>query len=768
MSAALYLATAIALLLATHRWITPVPRWVALVLLLLPALFTGRALLVDGLYGPFDLPYEVLPLVYQRGEHGFGTGWNGMVSDLYTQIIPYRKAVHDALARGEWPLWNPYTLCGEPLAAGAQSAAYSPFTLLALLLPVAKSFTFSASIWFFIAALSAYAFARELRCSDLASLAGGAAFMCASGLVFFIQWPLGQCWTLLPFVFLAVRRLDRTLWLLVIALTLVILAGHPESVLHIVFLGAAYGLFHLTRRALVHALIAGALTLGICAIYLLPFMEASKQTEDYKSRQGAWATSKRSVPLEDQAVVLAADILPEAQQRISRTTHGALVSPPSAVVGSIAIALVIVALIRVRGREKWFFAGMAAFCVLEHIHSQIEDVMQKLPLFDIAINDRFALGAIFAFAMLAAMAVDALRENIRTFAVAAVGVLLAIVALRAWIHPMLWPNRENWGTYREFADIFFLGIAVLIAMMRPRIAAQAIFVCLIVQRTMQEAAFMPAFPADVAYPPAPVFEPATKVREPFRIVGQAMSFLPATNAFYGLEDVRGYSPMLFRRLAATYGLWCRREPVFVNVVDELHRPFLSMMNVKFAVTVKWVPDPPGWHEVARYRGAKLMENEAFTPRAFVPETVHVGGEFPLSEISLAEDLRKHAWVDVPGEPAQIRANGPGTVAIQRAKYGFDLVADMVHGGWVVISEAAWPGWRTYVDGRRMRFQYANIAFIGVYVPPGKHAVRVVYWPETFVIGRAISFATLAGIALFLSLSRALSAGSWAQRGRAVR
>ena len=748
MSAALYLATAAVLLLMAHRWITPIPRWVALVLLLLPCFFTGRALLIDGLYGPFDLPYEVLPLVYQRGEHGFGTGWNGMVGDLYTQIIPYRKAVHDALSRGEWPLWNPYTLCGEPLAAGAQSAAYSPFTLLALLLPVAKSFTYSATIWFFIAALCAYMFARELHCSDLASVIGATAFMCGSGLVFFILWPLGQCWTLLPLVFLAVRRLDRTPWLLVIALTLVILAGHPESVLHIVFLGAAYGLLHLTKRAFVHALIAGGLALGLCAIYLLPFMEASKQTEDFSTRQRGWAHMKRSIPARDQLVVLATDVLPEAQQRIWRTYHGYMVRPPSAVVGSIVLALFVFAMLRVRGREKWFFFGMAVFCVLEHIHSPIEDVIQRLPLFDIAINDRFALGAVLAFAMLAAMGVDRIRDDVRTFAMIAVGVLVVLIAASAAITPMLWPSRENWGTYREFADIAFLGIAALIAIARPRIAAEAILVCLIVQRTIQEAGFIPTFPAHVAYPAAPVFEPAMKVREPFRIVGQAMSFVPGTNAFYGLEDVRGYSPMLLRRYAATYDLWCRREPVFVNIVDELHEPFLSMMNVKFAVTVKWVPDPPGWHEVARYRGAKLMENETFIPRAFVPNTVHIGVKAPLAELSLADDLRNHAWIEVPGEPPSLRSNGPGNVAIRRAKYGLELDADMEHGGWVVVSEAAWPGWRTYVDGRRMKFQYANIAFIGVYVPPGKHVVRVVYWPEMFVIGRVISFMTLLVIAGF--------------------
>jgi len=111
MSAALYLTTAIALLYAVHRWVSPLRRLPAVVLLILPVMFTGKALLVDGLYGPFHLPYDVPPLLYERAQQGVGPAYNGMISDLYTQIIPYRKAVRDAIGNGDWPLWNPYTLC---------------------------------------------------------------------------------------------------------------------------------------------------------------------------------------------------------------------------------------------------------------------------------------------------------------------------------------------------------------------------------------------------------------------------------------------------------------------------------------------------------------------------------------------------------------------------------------------------------------------------------------------------------------------------------
>lgn len=752
MTAALYLATALALLWAAHRWIVRVPGWVALVLILLPLGFTGRALLTDGLYGPFDLPYEVVPLVDQRAEHGFGSAYNGMLSDLYTQIIPYRKAVHDAIARGEWPLWNPYTLSGEPLAAEAQPAVYSPFTLLALLLPVAKSFTYSAAIWFFIAAVGAYLFARDLGCGEIASLFAAAAWMSASGLVFFILWPLGETWSLLPFVFVSVRRLGTSPWPLFVALTLVVLAGHPESVLHIVFLGAAYGLFQLwkgqPRTAVLHAIIAGALTLGICAIYLLPFREASKQTEEYIGRTAVYAQSDRTVGPAESLKIFATDVLAATQQR----TFMGIAAFYTASAGSIALALCIYALWRVRGAEKWFFAGMLLFCLLAHARTVIESVLQHLPLFDIAVNDRLAYGAAFAFVILAVLGLEQVQRDrdVVRFAICGATTLIAVTVATLALEQtgVMRPNVERWGDYRFFADMAFLGIAVLIVLARPRAALPALFACLLLQRMVQESGVYPTYSADAAYPPLHLFAPLKNVREPFRITGVAMTFLPGTNVFYGLEDVRGYSPMTFRRYYITYDLWCRGVPVFVNVIDSL-RPFLSFLNVRYAIARDDAPVPPHWHEVARYRRSKLFENDDVVPRASVPAVVHVGSEAPLMEMSLAEDLRNHVWIEQHNVAPYTRGNGPGTVHLARSKLGFELNADMKADGWVVVSETAWNGWRAYVDGRRVQHQFANIAFIGVFVPAGKHSIRLVYWPPSFVIGRAISGATLLGVIVFV-------------------
>ena len=105
-------------------------RTAAIVLVLLPLCFTGRALLTGKLYAPVDLPFMSEPLNAYAAEFGVPKVHNGTLSDLYCQIIPWRSAVRTAIAHGEWPLLNPFMLCGDILAAAAQPAPYDPFNLI--------------------------------------------------------------------------------------------------------------------------------------------------------------------------------------------------------------------------------------------------------------------------------------------------------------------------------------------------------------------------------------------------------------------------------------------------------------------------------------------------------------------------------------------------------------------------------------------------------------------------------------------------------------
>jgi hypothetical protein len=763
MSLLLYVTTAALLLWITHRALTPLSRLAAIALLLLPLCITGRALLTGSVFGPVDLPYFTEPLRDMRVPLGVDKPHNGMLSDLYAQMIPWRKAVQFAISHRQWPLWNPFILSGTQLAAAAQPAAYSPFTLIACLLPVAHSITFSAAMTFFLAGLGAFLFARELGCRESVALCAAAGWMYSGAMAFFVLWSLGSSWALFPLVLFATRRCVhspglRSTAILLTALTLLLLAGHPETAFHIVFCGALYGgmeLLVLRRnvpRVLAGAAAAGTIALLLSAIFLLPMFEAAPQTMEQQFRTGGYRDVARGVAAGESGARILTDFFPHLQGRwwVHKVPHWVPLETSAA--GSIIMALAAYALIRVRRREAAFFGALALFGILcRAAWAPLAALMQKLPLFDIALNERFCFAAALSLVILAVLGLEqALRRSDRALAWTLLMATLLFAAGTVIIDRLhVMENKlPEWGVYTLFGELVCLGLATALVLMFSglgKVIAPAVLLLIAAQRTLAGYDIYPTVPAFAAYPPIPILRSLPReTGEPFRIVGRAHALVPGTSALYELEDVRGYEAMTFSRYVATYDAWCTHQPVWFNRVDDLSKPFLSMLNVRYAIASDNVPPPDGWQRVAVQRGSELLENGRVFPRAFVPSRVVFGTPFDniIKSMTSAADFHERAWIEAP-LPAGERTNEGGTVAAVKRESG-DLIVDAAtaSGAWVVITEPAWDGWRVYIDDRRVEHFYANVAFIGVYVPAGGHRIRLTYLPESFVRGRAISLSTL--------------------------
>jgi hypothetical protein len=740
----LYSLVAAALLIAVDRRLIPLSRGAALVLFLIPFAFVGKALLTGGVYAPVDHPYQTVPLSWMREAYGIGEAHNGALSDIYSQLIPWRKAVQWSLAHGEWPLWNPFAFSGEVLLGASQAAPLHPLTLLACLLPVAQSFTFTTAMTHLIAALGAFLLARELACREEASFVAAIGFTYATNMALFALWPLGAAWAYLPWVLLGVQR--RSVALLTTTFTLLLLTGHPESALHVVTIGAVYWLVLVRRRTL--AMVgAGVLALGLTAIHLLPMLEAIPQTMEHVSRHGEFAEVNVGVTARDLEARLATDLFPYLYLRSWNVPRLQIVPYDSAAVGSIVLALAIYALWRVRSRMTWFFGGMTVVTLLARAGWEpLAQGLHRLPLFNIALNERLSFGTVLALAMLAAFGMEELLRRKRDLAaVVSLLIVLAVIAAgNVWILRSDIVNHAPmaWGHGKVAAEIAGLALVTLLIAWRPRAWAPALVSLLLVQRFVSEGGIVATFPARVAYPPIPILEPLRAIREPFRITGHGNALLPGTSTLYELEDVRGYQAMTFLRYRGTYAIWSIHQPVWYNRVDDLTKPFLSFLNVRYAITWDRDPPPPGWFEVARQKGSIVLENRNVLPRAFVPPVVRLNAFDPIGEMSLATDFGARAWIDAGGTLADA-ANGPGRVLhIDERTREYELDVEMQGAGWVVTSIPAWKGWRAYVDGKRLDTQIANFAFVSVHVEQGKHHVRLSYWPRGFVIGRGITAAPL--------------------------
>ena len=479
-------------------------------------------------------------------------------------------------------------------------------------------------------------------------------------------------------------------------------------------------------------------------------MEALPQTQEYVARKELYAKGQTGASGTEAVVRLAIDVFPWMLFRSWKPpVHVDVLPLGTAAAGSLVVALAIFAIWRVRAAESWFFTGLLVLGLISGTNWQpVSNAWKKLPLFDVSFNDYLAYAAAFSFVVLAALALEhAWRQSewrLLAVNVALVSLILTAATMVIQRAGIIAPNFEQYGDFRLFAEVAAPALAALLLLSRlpARYTVAALVLLVLAQRTIEEGGVYPVIPAEAAYPPIPILAALPHIREPFRIVGQGLSFIPGTSSVYGLEDVRGYTAMTFAPQVVTWPLWCRGQPVWFNAVDDLERPFLSFLNVRYAITWTHEGDHPGWREVARQRGTKLLENTRVIERAFIPDELTLGSGAPIFEMKKAADFRKRAWIWTDG-PEVDQQNGSGTIDLERQNLGFRLSVVMKRAGWIVVSEQAWRGWRAYIDGRRVKIHTANIAFLGIYVPEGKHVVDVRYWPESFVIGRAISFGSIA-------------------------
>lgn len=65
-------------------------------------------------------------------------------------------------------------------------------------------------------------------------------------------------------------------------------------------------------------------------------------------------------------------------------------------------------------------------------------------------------------------------------------------------------------------------------------------------------------------------------------------------------------------------------------------------------------------------------------------------------------------------------------------------ADLEAPGYLVVTQAYYPGWRASVDGQPAAVQRANVGFRAVQVPAGRHLIEMCYRPAAVSLGLTIS------------------------------
>ena len=110
---------------------------------------------------------------------------------------------------------------------------------------------------------------------------------------------------------------------------------------------------------------------------------------------------------------------------------------------------------------------------------------------------------------------------------------------------------------------------------------------------------------------------------------------------------------------------------------------------------------------------------------------------PENEVILASaGLEVPSPQDSGGDEVEILSYEPERVVIS---------ANLAEEGYLVLTDAHYPGWRALIDGLETPIYRADILFRAVYLPAGQHKVEFIYDSPSFKLGAAISLTALLGL-----------------------
>ena len=229
--------------------------------LVLPLLLYAGVTLGPRTMIPADNLFQWAPWNAAAAQFGALPPHNGLIGDLVIQNTPWKQFALDSLRGGEIPLWNPYLFAGAPFLANGQHSMLYPFSVLFLVLPLAKAYGWFALSQVWLAGVSMYVFGRILGLRrGGAALAAyvyqGAQFLVISAAVFpmivaavvWLPLLLGCIDRVITTSLGPAARRDRALlWAAAGAVALAgqVLAGHAEFTYYTLLVMGLYALWRL-------------------------------------------------------------------------------------------------------------------------------------------------------------------------------------------------------------------------------------------------------------------------------------------------------------------------------------------------------------------------------------------------------------------------------------------------------------------------------------------------------------------------------------------
>lgn len=703
--------------------------------------------------------------------------------DLSRYFYPLRYLMVEQVKAGHFPLWNPYIFCGFPLLATLQVCFFYPLTLIFYLLPYNLAFNYYFILHYFLAANFMYWLLRYFKLSRAASFLGGVIFAFSGYLlsVSNMNTSLSSAiWLPLTVLFFdrMIRKTDFfNITVLAILIALQFLGGEPTIIYITCFFLFIYGLvFSPTKlKSTLGLALAGLIALGIVAVQLLPFIELSRLSDRIVRTSYDIVTFRSFPPRELLTFIFPyffgnpAQFGGYTETLLGKVYQDWLISP---YLGILPLILVWLAFRKNRS-FSWFLSGTVAVSLFLAFgkYTPFYRIIFLIPgISMIRYPVKYLFLTTFCLTILASFGfqwlLDIFDEQRAKFLGVIKGALSVFVILSLIFIPLyafrlkiyeFFANKYANNIPPYFFDLlasiisfnltsllfvilYLLGFSLILWMAYKGKIKRIIFVFLIIVMVIADL-FANGYNIIIAAK-AKIYETDTANYQILKKEKGLYRFFytpeqeRASRVIYGgnyndalinAKDNLAANWHIPSHLFDFYGYESVKPMIFFNYYqsnlkkDKLIKnlKYLSLFNVKYVSSMEELKAP--YLKLLRHKykyGSNyyLYENKKVLPRAYV--------------------LGKNNKPDLFNSSVKIVGYQPNQV---------NLKVVLQNKGILFLSDAYYPGWKVFVDGREGQLLRVNELFRGVELAPGKHRVKFVYDPFSFKLGGLISLLTVAGL-----------------------
>jgi len=704
-----------------------------------------------GLYHPFrDLYAQTNPrgVPYK----------NFLITDPVRQQIPWRKIAMDQWKQGKLPIWNPYTFSGTSLIANIQAAVFYPFNVLFLIFDFPIAWTILVILQPILAGIFLFFYLRNKDIHPVASLFGAIAWSFSGFTIAWLTWgTIVHVALWLPLCLLSIDKMAESkphkstlLWLMLGTLSFVmqVFAGHMQIALYTIVVTVAYGLwrFRTMHPFLIAEICIFLFITSIAWVPLLRFVMVSGRVGEVDS----WLKEGWFLPWQHLVQFIVPDFFgnPATLNYWGVWNYGEFIG----YIGIVPLLFAIAFNKEDRDRFFWLLVGFVSLFFA--LPTPLTKLFYQLhiPVISWLQPTRLMVLIDFSLVMLAVFGFDAWIKKKRVSWLPVVGLVGIFVAL--WIFIMtnrFFVSNETVRMGLTVAKrnmifpiaILFVSLAVLFvsSLVKKRILflfCVVIFVNITAFDLLRFGwKFTPFTPREYFFPETKILSFLKQQTKPFRIMSTDKRLLPPNvSAYYGIETIEGYDPLMAGRYEELMAAIARGKPDItppfgfnrIITVDNPDSILLRLFNVRYVLSLRDI-DLPFLKKVFQEGETRVYENALVLPRAFL-----------VSEVRWVTNKQEamNALFDRAFDPANTAiieksTTSPSVFPIEFAKGKTTMISytesslvietETEREGFVVVAQSYSPDWHAKIGSTPLPIFRTNYHFMGLLVPRGRNRIE---------------------------------------------